>query len=877
MALPQNDSEQVSAKAMKSVQTRLRLTRAAMVLERLVRNFWQPVSWALLVIAVLRVGLLADAGRVAILIILGVAAVTWMYLVFKGLNTFRWPNRKETVLRLDQTLPGRPLQTLGDTQAIGRDDPAAQYLWARHIQRMAKAARASKAAKPDLRLASRDPWGLRLMAIFLCAAAVLFARVDPVQNLVNSLNHKDAVFASGPGFEGWAEPPAYTGKPAIYLNKIQNGSRLELPEGTEITLRVYGGSNGTTLTETVTDSGNTTLPKDAKDMAEVHFNITKAGTIRLTPSSGAFAGWTIAMIPDMPPKVALTGDISRTIEGALKIPFHASDDYAITGGEITISLQLDQVDRRYGLQRPPEPRNPVLFDLPMPFNRNTTDFNETVIEDLAEHPWAGLPVRITLQVTDDKGQTGSISPLEVVMPGKRFFDKLAAAVVEQRRDLLWNRDNAPRIALLLRAISHEPESIFDNNKAYLMVRSAIRRLEYNATGTLSNEIRDDVAELLWKAALLIEDGDLANARERMKRAQERLSDAMEKGATKDEIADLMEELRKATRQYMRQLAQEQNNKPQDEFAQDQPTMTITQDQIQQMMDRIQELMEQGRMDEAQELMRQFQQMMENMKVTASGQGDDGEQDQQDMENMQDTLRQQQDLADETFRQRQQEFNDTRRRQADHQQQGQQFEEQGDQGSNRQGDKRDGDQQGQNEGDGRSGNAQSSGRGGARLGDLADRQQALRDLLNQRRNQMPSDGSEFGDTIEKSLNEAERQMGQAQENLNKGNTEGALDNQANAMESLREGIRQMQESNRQANGDQQNQGQGQQGARAKGQAKRDPLGRGSNGGRAETDGPVNTENAYRRSREVMDEIRKRSSERNRPALELDYLKRLLDRF
>jgi uncharacterized protein (TIGR02302 family) len=872
---PSYTAEQISAKAMKSVETRLRLTRASMVLERLVRNFWQPISWALLIIAVLRVGLLADTGRMTILLILGVAAVAWVYLVLRGVQTFRLPTQNEAIQRLDQSLPGRPLQTLGDRQAIGRDDPAAQYLWARHIQRMAQAARDSKAAKPDLRLASRDPWGLRLMAIFLCAAAVLFARVDPVQTLLNKLNPKGEILATGPGFEGWAEPPAYTGKPAIYLNKIRNGTTLELPEGTKITLRVYGGNAGALLSESVTETGNTTLPEADTDVAEVHFEIAKAGDIHLSPPRGPSAGWTITMIPDNAPTVALAGEVSRTVEGALKIPFQAKDDYGVSGGEITITLQLDQVDRRYGLQLPPEPRPPVRFDLPMPFNRNTTDFSETVIEDLARHPWAGLPVRITLSVHDDKPQTGAIAPLDVAMPGKRFFDKLAAALAEQRRDLLWNRKNAPRVALLLRTISHQPETVFDNSKAYLMVRSAIRRLEYNNITSLSDDIRNDVADLLWRAALLIEDGDLANARERMKRAQERLSDAMEKGATKAEIADLMEELRKATRQYMRQLAQEQKNKPEDKFARDQPSMTITQDQIQQMMDRIQELMEQGRMDEAQDLMQQFQQMMENMQVTANGKGDKGPPGEQDMENLQDTLRQQQELADETFRQRQQEFNDTRRQQAERQ--GRQMQEQRDQGNNRQGGKRDSDQQDQNKGNGRSANTQSPGRGGAGLSDLADRQQALRDLLSERRSQMQNDGSEFGDAIEKSLQDAERQMGQAQEELNKGNTEGALDNQADAMESLREGMRQIQEANRQANGQQKNQGQGQQGAQSRGQAKRDPLGRGTGGGRAETDGPVNTEGAYRRSRELMDEIRKRSGERNRPVLELDYLKRLLDRF
>lgn len=80
--------------------------------------------------------------------------------------------------------------------------------------------------------------------------------------------------------------------------------------------------------------------------------------------------------------------------------------------------------------------------------------------------------------------------------------------------------------MILKAVTHRPEDIFQNDKAYLMIRTAIRRLDYNAAAPLSDEVRDEVAELLWKAALLIEDGDLSDAAERLKRAQERLSEAM---------------------------------------------------------------------------------------------------------------------------------------------------------------------------------------------------------------------------------------------------------------------------------------------------------------------------------------------------------------
>jgi hypothetical protein len=38
-----------------------------------------------------------------------------------------------------------------------------------------------------------------------------------------------------------------------------------------------------------------------------------------------------------------------------------------------------------------------------------------------------------------------------------------------------------------------------------------------------------------------------------------------------------------------------------------------------------------------------------------------------------------------------------------------------------------------------------------------------------------------------------------------------------------------------------------------------------------------EDVYRRARELLDEIRRRSGEGERPEVELEYLKRLLDRF
>jgi hypothetical protein len=60
---------------------------------------------------------------------------------------------------------------------------------------------------------------------------------------------------------------------------------------------------------------------------------------------------------------------------------------------------------------------------------------------------------------------------------------------------------------------------------------------------------------------------------------------------------------------------------------------------------------------------------------------------------------------------------------------------------------------------------------------------------------------------------------------------------------------------------------------------DPLGRqaGNSGSFGSDEQLESREEAFRRSRELLDELRRRSSEQERPEVELDYLRRLLDQF
>ncbi|MEO1961358.1 MAG: DUF4175 family protein, partial [Paracoccus sp. (in: a-proteobacteria)] len=308
----------------------------------------------------------------------------------------------------------------------------------------------------------------------------------------------------------------------------------------------------------------------------------------------------------------------------------------------------------------------------------------------------------------------------------------------------------------------------------------------------------------------------------------------------------------ATDAYTQMLAEQGQQDQSDRFAQNQQGQQITGDQIQQMMDEIQRLMNEGRMAEAQQLLEQFNRMMENLQVTqgqgGSGSGQQG-QGNRSMNRLADTLRQQQRLSDEAFRDMQEQF-----------------------------------------GQGQSGQPSQNSQ------DFADRQRGLREELGQQRGMLPGQGLEQGDEARRQLDEAGRAMDDAEQALRDGDTGGALQRQADAIQSLREGMRALgdmlnQDSGQQAGEGQQQggqqagaqDGQGQQpggGMRSEGRPMLDPLGRQRSGnGNVVTSGDPLAEglDPAKRARDLLDEIRRRSGDRQRPQDERDYLGRLLDRF
>lgn len=823
---------------LKRIETPLRLTLLGLWAERLSRAFWPLWTLSIALLAALSFGIQDHLPLDALWFGAVAAVLAWLWAAFHGWRSFRKPLRAEALARLDSRLPGQPLAALRDTQAIGANDPASQAVWAAHLARMAERARAARAVEPDLKLASRDPYALRYVALSALVLALMFGSFWRLSSVSALAPGGDAVAgAEGPTWEGWAKPPSYTGKPTLYLND-QTAGNLTLPAGTKLQLRFYGEPGSLILAETV--SGRTAAPP-ASDAAQ-EFTATRSGSLAIEGPNGR--EWTVTVTPDTPPTVETVGEIGREGAERFKHKFKAGDDYGVTKGQVTIALDLAKVDRRFGLETQPDDLAPVVLDLPLPRKGKREAVEATLVDDLSKSILANLPVTLNFEVTDAAGQTGTAPAKAVILPGKRFYDPVAAALIEMRRDLLWARANAPRSVQILRALTYKPEGFFPNQKAFLRLRVALKRLEAEAAA-LTPKVRDEVAEELWQIAVLLEEGDLNDARARLKRAQDRLAEAIKRGASPEEIQELMDEMREAMDDYMSMLAEDMEARSPEEQSAANEGPSISQDQLDEMLNRLQKLMEEGKTAEAAELMAQIQELMENMRmVEGDGKGGKGKGSpgQQAMRELGDTLRGQQGLSDDAFR----DMQEGRQGEAD---QGQQ------------GEGQDGEGEGQKQ-------------------SLAERQEDLRRKLEQldRDGKLPGKGSEKGDAGRQNLDDAGRAMRDAEEALRDGNLPEALDRQAEAMESLRDGIRDLGEALAEEN---RREGDSQPGEQF-GQEEpggRDPLGRqqGESARIGSDNNMLQDKDVYRRAEELLDEIRRRSGEQARPEGERNYLKRLLDLF
>ena len=190
-------------------------TRLGMVAARITKSFWPLWSILISALGAIMLGFPWEMPLEAAWALVVLAALSALAALVLGVRRFRWPRRVEAEARLDETLPGRPLAALQDTLSLGAADGATQAIWRAHRTRMAEKANSAQPVRPSLRVARRDPYALRYVALLVLTLGLLFGSVLRVGE-TGGLAPGSAQAALGPAWEGWVEPPRYTGLPTIY-------------------------------------------------------------------------------------------------------------------------------------------------------------------------------------------------------------------------------------------------------------------------------------------------------------------------------------------------------------------------------------------------------------------------------------------------------------------------------------------------------------------------------------------------------------------------------------------------------------------------------------------------------------------------------------
>ena len=789
------------------------------------------VSWAGLWLALPSLARAIGLGLFVLLALAASLPLVW----------FRWPSREQGLSRLDRGsgIAHRPATTLTDT--LTSLDPVARALWQVQRQRTLASLKRIRAGLPSPRLRLYDPWALRGLVAVMLVAAFFAAGDERLMRLAAAFDWNGVLAPTNIRVDAWVNPPVYTGKPPIILsaaNKeaatLPTSGALPVPVGSTLIVRSSGGSLDVVAGGGITEAVSTEQAPQGTN--EKRYAIAGDGTVHVRAPSGQ-PQWKFSAIPDRPPTISLAKDPERQARGSLQMSYKIEDDYGVT--EAHAQFTARPAEATQGAQAPRPLYAPPQFPLVLP-NARTRNGVGQIVKDLSQDPYAGADVTLTLTAKDEAGNEGKSEPFNMRLPERLFTKPLARALIEQRRILALDANKNSEVFTALEALAIAPELFMPEAGQYLGLYNVTRQLEAAHT---DDQLRGVVASL-WALATTIEDGNISDVDKALRAAQDALKQALERGASDEEIKKLTQDLRQALDNYMRQLAEQFRNNPQ-QLARplDQNTRTLRQQDLNNMIDRMERLSRQGDKEAAQQLLEQLQQMLENLQMAQPGQSGDSDMEQA-LNELDDMIRKQQQLRDKTFKQGQ----DSRR--------------------DRMRGKQNGDQN---------------------MGDLQQDQQGLRDRLKKLQQELAKrgmgpgqkgdqdqqqQGGDQGDDGEDGLGQADSAMGDAGSKLGDGNADGAVDSQGKALEALRKGAQKLAEAMQQGDGDGQGPGErmGRQQAGANGT---DPLGRPMRS--RETDElskMIPGEIDVQKVRRILEELRRRLADPSRPQVELDYIERLL---
>ena len=146
-------------------------------------------------------------------------------------------------------------------------------------------------------------------------------------------------------WEGWVTPPDYTGLPQLYLNDLTDRDELNCWQDQVFDPFLWCCGRSHPNRNRVSPYSGCSPATDQKQ----EFTIAQAGEIAITGQNAQV--WTVTLRDDRP-TVTLDQAFETDFFGVSKLGYRVTDDYGVTEINANIVLDIDQLDRRYGLRVP---------------------------------------------------------------------------------------------------------------------------------------------------------------------------------------------------------------------------------------------------------------------------------------------------------------------------------------------------------------------------------------------------------------------------------------------------------------------------------------------------------------------------------------------
>ena len=842
---PENPSPRLT------VQRRVALTWLALTWERIWSRLWIITAYLGLFGIVLITDVLPSLHWAVHAGVVLAAAGAIGYAAWRRLRDFAFPSRDEARARLEATsaVTHRPLTTVEDTLAAGAS-AVQEWMWRLHQQRARADLEHLRVKGPAPNVAAHDRLALRSAVVLALFVAVIGGWGDIGNRIWRGVLPMFDGGSSRVAVKLWITPPAYTNRSPIYLESPAPESArqleaLDIPAGSKALAVVTGARRGTSFR---LDDASTPLEKLADETQRGEVDLKPIKRLEIRQGSRAIAGYDVNWIVDKPPVISTPGAPTEAPRWRLRIDYKASDDYGIE----SITAHVVKADKSGGETAPLE------FPVTLPAGAGKT-FVHASIHDLASHPWAGQKVYVQLTAVDQAGQTATTAPLETTLPERIFSHPVAKELVKWRKAIAAKpEENAQPALESVTRILQNPQSFNGEPLVHLTLSTAKYRLAYEPSADAAHTVPD----LLWHAAVRIEDGNLVAAEQRLVDAEKALRDAIERGAPQEEINKLLDELKQAVADYAKAVA-EKNPDQKNGFTKND---TQKADDIAAKAEEMRQMSEMGATDAAKKALQELQEQLQSLRdgqQNGNENNPDVKKSQEMMKEMRDLTKQQSDLLNETFdqakKQAQRDKEQQERMASDHAK-GMQMPQRGNKDSK---------QSQQEQEDEAASKANTQAARGA-----ADKQEALRKKLNELMEKMEK---MTGQKTE-GMSEADASMSDARDNLNSGAWKEGADGQSKALSKMQQSLSQAQEQLMQSLFD-----KGLGGAielPGAGQMTFSPLGARDgrrNGEHVDVPTGPDTEGMAQRVRVILEEIRARASDRTRPEAEQDYLRRLMKQF